>query len=275
MHTTPGMRWGMNLWQNALLKWRCNVSTRAIAFDPYRIKYLVPKLDEVGDGSLTPHGQGFYKAKDSGLWMPHSIELFEQPLMTRRLRSTNPCLRWNAASAVLEADQKITASLPGKKHWSNWWCGGISNGDWCCGRWGWWWQPWWLFSNPLSMWWQINNIQSICALIMAGLRVWLPSLLGKARDTWTRFTIRTISAQAHGDSSVNDERILQISTVWRCVSFNFDVNGLFATGCVETDKQEIEPKSIGHPLADYCGIRPTRATTAQESERHDYAACLW
>ncbi|OIN14671.1 hypothetical protein AO411_2023775 [Salmonella enterica subsp. enterica serovar Sarajane] len=52
---------------------------KVIAFDQYRIKYL--ELEEASVSvPLIPHGQGYYKAKDSGLWMPHSIELFEQML---------------------------------------------------------------------------------------------------------------------------------------------------------------------------------------------------
>ncbi|MBI6354431.1 phage terminase small subunit P27 family, partial [Proteus mirabilis] len=93
------------------------VNMRAIAFDPYRIKYLVPKLDEVGGTvPLIQHGQGFYKAKDSGLWMPHSIELFEQLIDDKKIEiHANPCLRWNAASAVLEADQKDNRVFAKKK----------------------------------------------------------------------------------------------------------------------------------------------------------------
>ncbi|WP_254892251.1 terminase TerL endonuclease subunit, partial [Salmonella enterica] len=65
---------------------------------------------------LIPHGQGYYKAKDSGLWMPHSIELFEQMLDDGAVViKTNPCLRWNAASAVTEADQKENRIFAKKK----------------------------------------------------------------------------------------------------------------------------------------------------------------
>lgn len=81
---------------------------RAIAFDPYRIKYFTPQLDAEGIAvELVSHGQGYYKSADSGLWMPRSIELLEQALTERRVRiKANPCLRWNAACAVLEADNK-------------------------------------------------------------------------------------------------------------------------------------------------------------------------
>lgn len=79
-----------------------------VAFDPYRIKYFEPELDAAGiDLRLTPHGQGYAKSGESGLWMPRSIECLERLLMDRELKVLmNPCLRWNAASAVLDADQK-------------------------------------------------------------------------------------------------------------------------------------------------------------------------
>lgn len=90
---------------------------KAIAFDQYRIKYLEPELENASVSvPLIPHGQGYYKAQDSGLWMPHSIELFEQMLDDGVIIiKTNPCLRWNAASAVTEADQKKTAYSPRKR----------------------------------------------------------------------------------------------------------------------------------------------------------------
>ena len=47
--------------------------------------------------------------------MPHSIELFEELLDDSVIIiRTNPCLRWNAASAVTEADQKENRILPRK-----------------------------------------------------------------------------------------------------------------------------------------------------------------
>ncbi|MDF3736850.1 terminase TerL endonuclease subunit, partial [Enterobacter hormaechei] len=90
---------------------------KAIAFDQYRIKYLEPELEDASVSvPLIPHGQGYYKAQESGLWMPHSIELFEQRLDDGDIIiKTNPCLRWNAASAVTEADQKENRIFAKKK----------------------------------------------------------------------------------------------------------------------------------------------------------------
>lgn len=97
-------------------------------FDTYRIKYLEKELDELGcEIELIPHNQGYYKAHDKtpeeqekalkalkpgekskmNMWMPRSVELLEKAVGDGRFRvRRNPCLQWNSASAVLEADQK-------------------------------------------------------------------------------------------------------------------------------------------------------------------------
>jgi len=95
----------------------------ATAFDPYRIKYFEKDLADANlDLRLVPHGQGYFKSADKegrekakmkgkepppDLWMPRSIELLEDLVLKGKLRvKLNPCLRWNSASAVLEADAK-------------------------------------------------------------------------------------------------------------------------------------------------------------------------
>ncbi|WP_413732332.1 terminase large subunit [Sodalis sp. RH20] len=90
---------------------------RCLAFDQYRIKYLEPELEkESVSVVLIPHGQGYFKAQGSGLWMPRSIEVFEEKLNDKTIIiRRNPCLRWNAASAVLEADQKDNRIFAKKK----------------------------------------------------------------------------------------------------------------------------------------------------------------
>ncbi len=92
-------------------------SIKCLAFDQYRIKYLEPELEnESVSIELIPHGQGYFKAQGSGLWMPRSIELFEEKLNNKAMIiRRNPCLRWNAASAVLEADQKDNRIFAKKK----------------------------------------------------------------------------------------------------------------------------------------------------------------
>ncbi|BAO90696.1 terminase large subunit [Caballeronia cordobensis] len=79
-----------------------------LAFDPYRIKYFERDLDaESLSIKLVPHGQGFFRAAESGLWMPRSIEQVEQLVFERKLRvAFNPCLRWNVLSTVTETDAK-------------------------------------------------------------------------------------------------------------------------------------------------------------------------
>ncbi len=117
IHTTPGkaVKYGFVAQRIADLTEKFDI--KAIAFDQYRIKYLEPELEEASVSvPLIPHGQGYYKAKDSGLWMPHSIELFEELLDDSVIIiRTNPCLRWNAASAVTEADQKENRIFAKKK----------------------------------------------------------------------------------------------------------------------------------------------------------------
>lgn len=80
---------------------------RKIAYDRYHIEYLTPELDDEGvTVPLVPHGQGFGKSADSGLWMPHSIELLEGLISDKDIIiQLNPCLRWNAANAVTEEDK--------------------------------------------------------------------------------------------------------------------------------------------------------------------------
>lgn len=117
IHTTPGkaVKYGFVAERIADLSQMFFI--KAIAFDQYRIKYLEPELEEASVSvPLIPHGQGYYKAQESGLWMPHSIELFEQRLDDSDIIiKTNPCLRWNAASAVTEADQKENRIFAKKK----------------------------------------------------------------------------------------------------------------------------------------------------------------
>ncbi|CAI2407634.1 Phage terminase-like protein, large subunit [Serratia liquefaciens] len=115
--STPGnaVKYGFVAERIADLALRFHI--KAIAFDQYRIKYLEPELEEADVSvPLIQHGQGFYKAADSGLWMPHSIELFEGLLDDKEVEIlTNPCLRWNAASAVIETDQKNNRIFAKKK----------------------------------------------------------------------------------------------------------------------------------------------------------------
>ena len=75
---------------------------RAIAYDRAKLELLAAELDKMGAViPLVEHGQGFYKAQKTGLWMPGSIEETEAALIEERLRiHENPVLNWCVASAT-------------------------------------------------------------------------------------------------------------------------------------------------------------------------------
>jgi len=79
-----------------------------IAFDSYRMD----ELTRAAEGqniklNLIQHGQGYFKAADSKLWMPRSIDLLEQALKDGQLKvAKNPCLRWNASCATVISDSQ-------------------------------------------------------------------------------------------------------------------------------------------------------------------------
>jgi phage terminase large subunit-like protein len=76
-----------------------------IAYDRHKIEHLRGPLDALGcEVPLVEHGQGFYRAKDTGLWQPGSIQELEAALIEERVRiNTNPVLSWCVASAVTQA----------------------------------------------------------------------------------------------------------------------------------------------------------------------------
>lgn len=108
IHAPPGqaVNYAAVAWRLGELSAMFNI--KQVSFDPYRIKYFEPELIAAGvEVPLVPHGQGYAQSAQSGLWMPRSIELLEDQLTEGSIEVLlNPCLRWNAASAVLEADQK-------------------------------------------------------------------------------------------------------------------------------------------------------------------------
>ena len=108
VHATPGRSVDYAYVAQRLAELQVEVGLRRVAFDPYRIKYLERDLDAAAvEVELVPHGQGYFKAADSGLWMPRSVELLEELLGKGRLRvQRNPALAWCAASAVHIADPK-------------------------------------------------------------------------------------------------------------------------------------------------------------------------
>lgn len=68
-----------------------------------------------------------------------------------------------------------------------------------------------------------------------------------------------------GDSVITDERILQISTVWRCVSLISTLTACLPLDVFETDKESNRKKvGLDNPLARLLRYSPNQYMTAQE-----------
>ena len=84
----------------------CNkFDVQAIAYDRAKIESFLVALAKNGgeEVPLIEHGQGFYKAKATGLWMPGSIEETEAGFTENRIRiAANPVMTWCVASAVCQ-----------------------------------------------------------------------------------------------------------------------------------------------------------------------------
>ncbi|WP_233866653.1 terminase large subunit [Paraburkholderia adhaesiva] len=108
LYTTPGkvIKYGVAV--KRLGEHMETMHFEGIAYDPYRIKYFRDELESAAlPVDMVSHGQGFYRASDSQLWMPRSIELIEQLIFDGKLRVLfNPCLHWNVSCAVIETDAK-------------------------------------------------------------------------------------------------------------------------------------------------------------------------
>ena len=74
---------------------------QSVAYDRWLIKQFEYALDELGAViPLIEHPQGLNQRKDSPLWMPQSINRFEELLLEQRIRvEVNPALRSAVASA--------------------------------------------------------------------------------------------------------------------------------------------------------------------------------
>lgn len=75
-----------------------------------------------------------------------------------------------------------------------------------------------------------------------------------------------VSASGHlGNSAVTDERILQISTVWRCVSLISTLTACLPLDVFETDRDDNRSKvGMNNPLARLLRYAPNQYMTAQE-----------
>lgn len=90
----------------------CDLKT--VAYDNYRHKELADDLLDLGiELPMIEHPQGFRRAKrvvngkseDSPLWMPNSVQEFENAIAEGRIRvCVNRVLRWNVSSVVVRQD---------------------------------------------------------------------------------------------------------------------------------------------------------------------------
>ncbi|OGA59976.1 MAG: terminase [Betaproteobacteria bacterium RIFCSPLOWO2_12_FULL_65_14] len=105
---TPGRAIDYAFVAQRLAELQTETGLRRVAFDQYRIKYLEADLADASvELELVPHGQGFYKAAESNLWMPRSVELLEDLIGKGKLRvKKNAALTYAAASAVHRTDEK-------------------------------------------------------------------------------------------------------------------------------------------------------------------------
>jgi phage terminase large subunit-like protein len=108
MTATPGASINYAFIVQSLIDRSMTLDVQGVAYDPYRIDHFQPHMDELACTTpLVHHGQGHARASQSGLWMPHSIEVLEKLVIDGKLRVRyNPCLRWNSSNAVLQADPK-------------------------------------------------------------------------------------------------------------------------------------------------------------------------
>ena len=103
---TPGRAVDYRFVAQRLSELQSEVGLQAVAFDPYRMKYLEQDLQEAGvELNLIPHGQGYRRSSESEMWMPRSLELLEELIGSGKLRvRRNPVLTFAASSAVHQPD---------------------------------------------------------------------------------------------------------------------------------------------------------------------------
>lgn len=74
-----------------------------------------------------------------------------------------------------------------------------------------------------------------------------------------------VSAHGHlGDSTITDERALQISTVWACVRLISSVTSCLPLDVFETEKDNRQKVGLDNPLARLLRYSPNQYMTAQE-----------
>lgn len=77
-----------------------------VAYDAYRHRELVDDLDDLGlILPMVEHPQGFRRTKGNPLWMPNSVQGYENAIVEARIDiDRNPVTRWNAANVVVRED---------------------------------------------------------------------------------------------------------------------------------------------------------------------------
>lgn len=101
----------------SLAKAQTDFRLKAVLYDRYRHKELDDNIADLGFTlPMMEHPQGFRRMTttnpndpkqkiDNPLWMPNSVQEFENAIVETRLRvAINPALRWNVSSAVIRED---------------------------------------------------------------------------------------------------------------------------------------------------------------------------
>jgi len=99
---TPGKVVRFDQVAHDLVEFAAEFEIAAVAYDRWLIRQFEVTLDEMGVTlPLVEHPQGTNRRKDSPLWMPDSINGFEDLILERRLRiAVNPALRSAVASST-------------------------------------------------------------------------------------------------------------------------------------------------------------------------------
>lgn len=99
---TPGKVVRLDYVAHDLVEFSQDYDLEVVAYDRWLIRYFEQAIDEMGATlPLMEHPQSVSRRKDTDLWMPGSIEMFEDLLLEGRLRiAVNPALRSAVASTT-------------------------------------------------------------------------------------------------------------------------------------------------------------------------------
>lgn len=101
---TPGEKVRLDTIGSDMVDFAADHDLEALAYDRWLYNDFSAALDELGvDLPVVEHPQGWSRRRDSELWMPGSVDLFETLILERRLRiEANPALRSAVMSATFE-----------------------------------------------------------------------------------------------------------------------------------------------------------------------------